>query len=231
VPPPLSGIRLTASLDLCGGRHREHGSEGSPSGLELAGSGGKVLRVGADDDAEAVAASLAHPERFGVLFDRYHPAIWAYLARHAGRDVADELAGDVFVVAFRNRQRYDPACGTVRAWLYGIAMNLQRTRWRSDARQARAVERVAGRMNAVVTPIDAAEDDLDGRRQLERVRDAMACLSDPHREVLMLFVWEQLSYDEIASALGVEVGTVRSRLARARNDLRSFVDCKGVARG
>lgn len=199
--------------------------------MELAGPGGKVLRVGADDDADAVAASLAQPERFGVVFDRYHAAIWAFLARHAGRDTADELAGDVFVTAFRNRQRYDPACGTVRAWLYGIAVNLQRTRWRSDARQARALERVAGGLTTAVTPIEAAEDDLDGRHRLERVRDAMECLSDPHREVLALFVWEQLSYEEIASALRVEVGTVRSRLARARNELRSFVDCKGGARG
>lgn len=199
--------------------------------MELAGSGGKVLRVGADDDADAVAASLVQPERFGVVFDRYHAAIWAFLARQAGREAADELAGDVFVVAFRNRRRYDPACGTVRAWLYGIAMNLQRTRWRSEARQARALERVAGRAIAAVTPIEAAEDILDGRRQLERVRDAMAFLSEPHRAVLALFVWEQLSYEEIASALGVEVGTVRSRLARARNELRLFVECKGGARG
>ena len=53
----------------------------------------------------------------------------------------------------------------------------------------------------------------------------MPYLSEPHREILALFVWEELSYDEIASALGVAVGTVRSRLARARNELRSFVDC------
>ena len=185
----------------------------------------------ADDDADAVAASLTQPACFGVLFDRYHAAIWAFLARHAGRDAADELAGDVFVTAFRSRHRYDPACGTVRAWLYGIAMNLQRTRWRSDARQARALERLAGGMTEAVTPIEAADDVLDGRQELERVRDAMASLSEPHREVLTLCVWEQLSYDEVASALGVEVGTVRSRLARARNELRSFVDCKGGARG
>jgi RNA polymerase sigma factor (sigma-70 family) len=187
--------------------------------------------VGADDDADAVAASLAQPACFGVLFDRYHAGIWAFLARYAGRNAADELAGDVFVAAFRNRQRYDPACGTVRAWLYGIAMNLQRTRWRSDARRARALERLAGGTTDAVTPIEAADDVQDGRQQLERVRDAMACLSEPHREVLTLYVWEQLSYDEIASALGVEVGTVRSRLARARSELRSLVDCKGAARG
>ena len=199
--------------------------------MELSGAGGKVLRVGADDDADAVAASLSQPDCFGLLFDRYHAAIWAFLARHAGRDAADELAGDVFVAAFRNRHRYDPACGTVRAWLYGIAMNLQRSRWRSDARQARALDRVAGGVTVALTPIEEADDLLYGRQQLQRVANAIECLSEPHREVLTLFVWEQLSYDEIASALGVEVGTVRSRLARARNDLRSLVECRGGARG
>jgi RNA polymerase sigma factor (sigma-70 family) len=199
--------------------------------LEPSGPSGKVLRVGADDDADAVAASLVEADCFGVVFDRHHGAIWAFLARTAGREGADELAGDVFVAAFASRHRYDPASGTVRAWLYGIALNLQRTRWRSDARHARALERVAGGVIAGVTPIETADDVLDGRRQLDRVRDAMALLSEPHRQVLALFVWEQLSYNVIAWALDVEVGTVRSRLARARSELRSLVDCRGGARG
>ena len=80
---------------------------------------------------------------------------------------------------------------------------------------------------AAITPMEAADDVLDGQEQLERVRHAMACLTAPHREVLALFVWERLSYDEIASALGAEVGTVRSRLARARSELRSLVECRG----
>lgn len=199
--------------------------------LEPDGVSGKVLRVEADDEADAVAASLTRPECFGVLFDRYHGAIWAFLARTAGQDAADELAGDVFVAAFTSRHRYDPSCGTVRAWLYGITMNIQRTRWRSDARQARALERVAGGFMGAVTPTERADDILDGRHQLDQVRDAMAALPERHREVLALFVWERLSYDEIAAALGVEVGTVRSRLARARSELRLLMNSKGGARG
>jgi RNA polymerase sigma factor (sigma-70 family) len=183
----------------------------------------------ADDDAEVVAASLDDPDCFGVVFDRYHGAIWAYLARSASRDAADELAGDVFVTAFRSRHRYDSELGTVRAWLYGIAMNLQRTRWRSRVREGRALERVGG--PAPISPMEVADDVLDGRRQLEKVRDAMERLSRPHREVLMLCVWEGLPYGEVASVLGVEIGTVRSRLSRARNELRSFVDCQGGAGG
>lgn len=175
------------------------------------------------DDADVVAASVAQPERFSVVFDRYHRVVWGFLARMAGTEAADDLAGEVFVAAFAHRDRYDPTSGSVRAWLYGIAANLQRSRWRSDARRARTLERVAGHWSATESPIEAAEDVLAGRQQLERVTDAMSLLSEPHREVLVLFVWEELTYDEIASALSVEVGTVRSRLARARIDLRSLV--------
>jgi RNA polymerase sigma factor (sigma-70 family) len=182
--------------------------------------------VEADD-----AAVVVDPGRFGELFDRYHASIWAFLARTAGREAADELTGDVFVAAFTSRHRYDPARGTVRAWLYGIAMNLQRTRWRTGQREARALERVASGGPAPTSPMDVADDVLDGRRQLVQVREALAHLSEAHREVLILSVWEELSYDEIASAVGVEVGTVRSRLARARAELRTFVDCRGGAHG
>lgn len=111
-----------------------------------------------------------------------------------------------------------------------FAMNLQRSRWRSDARRERALQRVSGHRSATATPMDVADDILVGRQQLERVRDAMWHLSEPHRQVLVLFVWERLTYAEIASALGLEMGTVRSRLARARSNLRSLVggDAQGL---
>lgn len=98
---------------------------------ELGPAGGKVLCVEVDKDADVVATSVVAPDRFGIIFDRYHAVIWAFLARTAGPDAADELAGDVLLAAFASRHRYEPARGTVRAWLYGIAMNLLRTQWRS----------------------------------------------------------------------------------------------------
>ena len=90
--------------------------------------------LGVDVDAAAVRASVEHPECFSVVFERHHRVVWTYLARLAGPDVADEIAGDVFVTAFERRARFDPARGEVRSWLYGIASNKLRTRFRSDRR-------------------------------------------------------------------------------------------------
>lgn len=100
------------------------------------------------DDAAVLCASVARPELFEAIFDRYHRRIWAYLARRGGRDRADELAGDVFVTAFADRAGYDPARGSVAAWLYGIAGHRLHTSFRSDARAARALRRAAAQQVA-----------------------------------------------------------------------------------
>src|SRR5687768_3169388 len=73
-----------------------------------------------DDDAAVVHAALEDPACFGAIFDRHHARIWRYIARMAGRSRADELAGDVFLIAFARRSTYDPMRAPVVAWLYGI---------------------------------------------------------------------------------------------------------------
>lgn len=194
--------------------------------MEPDGGRGELVHV-SEEDAALVRASTAAPELFEQVFDRYHRAIWSYVARVAGRDRADDVAGDVFVAAFASRAGYDPARGSVRAWLYGIATNLLKTRFRSDARAARAFERVARELRAPIPPTDLVDDALSYRARLERVVAALAGLSGADREIIVLFAWERLSYEEIAAVVGVEVGTVRSRLSRARARLRELVEPSG----
>jgi RNA polymerase sigma factor (sigma-70 family) len=174
------------------------------------------------DDADLVGASVADPQRFGELFARHHVAVWRYLARLGGRDTADDLAGDVFVAAFAQRMRFDPSRGTVRAWLYGIATNLFRTHARSNARCRTAFGRAAAERSDAVSLIEAVDGAVAGDQELALVRRMIGLLSEAHREVLVLVAWEGLSYEEVALVLDVEIGTVRSRLARARADLRNL---------
>jgi RNA polymerase sigma-70 factor (ECF subfamily) len=183
------------------------------------------------DDAALLCASVRDPERFELIFERHHAAVWRFLARRGGRERADEIAGDVFVTAFACRDRFDPGRGSVEAWLYGIASNRLRTRLRSDARAARAFRRAAAEQLVEVAPVDGAGDALDDRRRLGEVLSALARMSAVDREIITLFAWERLSYEEIASVVGVEVGTVRSRLSRARSRLRELVSPAGEARG
>ena len=181
--------------------------------------------------SDAVVASVEHPHRFEAVFEQYHRTIHQYLARAVGRDHADEHAGDVFVAAFAARARYDPALGSVRGWLFGIATNVRRTRARSHARGRRAWSRVDTDRDAHEGGFEIVEEGLDYGRRLAWVTAFMQELSETDRDVLVLYAWQQLSYPEIAQALGVEIGTVRSRLARARGRLRELLAANGEVPG
>lgn len=171
------------------------------------------------DDATIVAQSRQVPERFAVLFDRYAPEIHRYVARRLGATAADDVVADTFLAAFRQRDRYDPARGSARPWLYGIATNVVGRHRRSEARLYRALARtgvdpvVTNHADGVVAKVVAAGT----QRQLAA---ALRRLSRGDRDVLLLVAWGDFSYEEVAAALGIPVGTVRSRLHRARRKVR-----------
>ncbi|MDY7106719.1 MAG: RNA polymerase sigma factor [Actinomycetota bacterium] len=163
-----------------------------------------------------IAASLDEPARFGEIFDRHAAAIHRYLLRRIGPDDADELCAEAFRIAFERRATYDPTRASAAPWLYGIATNLLARRRRREARRLRAVARLAARRPATVDPSDAVGDALDAGVEAIRVAEAVAALPDTERDVLLLVVWESFTYEQAAEALAIPVGTVRSRLHRAR---------------
>jgi RNA polymerase sigma factor (sigma-70 family) len=164
-----------------------------------------------DSDAEAIRRSRDMPEAFVAVYERHHAAVHNYLRRRLGADAADDLAAETFVRAFRARARYRPQSDTARPWLLGIAANLIGDRRRAEARALRALERAAAQ------PGRAAEGPLD---ELDpRLVEGLRRLSDRDREALLLLAWGELSYAEIAEALGIPIGTVRSRIHHARTRL------------
>src|SRR3989440_6231746 len=92
-----------------------------------------------DDDAGLIAESCHVPERFGAVFDRHAASIHGYIARRLGRDAADDLVAEVFLVAFRQRGGYDTGQPSARPWLYGIATRLISRRRRGEVRLFRAL--------------------------------------------------------------------------------------------
>ena len=172
---------------------------------------------GGESDASVIARSVAEPAVFAVIFERHFDEIHRYLRRRLPEH-ADEIAADVFVAAFDARARYRPYVGeSARPWLYGIASHLLSKRRRSQRRSLRAHAREAGHHPA---PTGADTDDLlqrlDAERSSAAVAGALAGLAAADRDTLLLYALADLSYEEVAAALGVPVGTVRSRLARAR---------------
>ena len=180
--------------------------------------------TGEPDDAAVIARSMRDPDRFAVIYERHFAEIYRYIAGRLGRDVADDLAADTFLVAFRKRDRIDPARGGVRPWLYGIATNLVGGHRRSETRRYRALARAKGRLPAAAEGHDDRVDDLVVAGQAGRaLAAALAGLGQGDRDVLLLVAIAELSHQEIALALGIPTGTVGSRLSRARAQLRAVL--------
>jgi RNA polymerase sigma-70 factor, ECF subfamily len=166
-----------------------------------------------------IAASLVEPARFAELFDRHYPTILRYLRRRVGHELADDLAADTFVLAFRQRHRYRPEHPDAAAWLYGIAGNLLRQHARAEERRLRAYARVTPDPSGPDVG-DGVAERVDAAAAGRRAALAVADLPAEQREVLLLFAWTDLDCAGIARALDVPPGTVRSRLHRARQRLR-----------
>lgn len=176
-----------------------------------------------ETDAAVIRSSWQEPERFAAIFDAYFADVHRYVERRLGRDAADDLAAETFLVAFRQRKAYDVGRPHARPWLYGIATNLVGRHRRREVARYRALARSAA--GAEVDAGHTTEDDVADRvsalaAQPALVR-ALAGLAAADRDVVLLLAVAQLGHDEVAEALGIPLGTVRSRLHRARRKLRS----------
>jgi len=174
----------------------------------------RPVNAGEATDAQVIRASLDDPEAFWPLFRRHYDQIFAFIARRLGTDAADDLATDVFLTAFGLRARYDQRHADARPWLFGIAANVVRRHRRTETRRLRAYARHAGR--AGVAHDDDGIERLDGLAAAPQLAKALAAMSSGQRDVLLLIAWAELTPDEVARALHIPPGTVRSRLSRAR---------------
>jgi RNA polymerase sigma-70 factor (ECF subfamily) len=180
-------------------------------------------------DGAIIAASLERPQLFATVFDRHFAAIHRYLARRADGPVADDLASQTFVVALERRGTFREGERDARPWLYGIATNLLRNHRREEQRQSQvdAAVEATGPWVVEAAPALARIESAEQRAALEA---ALAQVDPDQRDVLLLYALAELSYEEIAAALSLPVGTVRSRLSRARAHLRSLLSNPAAGR-
>jgi RNA polymerase sigma factor (sigma-70 family) len=172
-----------------------------------------------DTDAEIFRRSVHDPEAFREIFERHAAAVHAYARKRIGT-AGEEILAQTFLTAFEKRTRFDSSYASARPWLLGIATNLIRHHLREEREHLTALRRIGPERSA--TPV---EDDarLDAERMKPTLIDALLALSDEDRETFLLLALGQLTYEEVASALGIPIGTVRSRIHRARMHLRERV--------
>ncbi|WP_211233139.1 RNA polymerase sigma factor [Solirubrobacter soli] len=168
-------------------------------------------------DAAWITASLTDPSAFAAVFDRHWPAIHRWCVSRAG-PAGEDLAAETFRIAFDERARFDPRYDDARPWLYGIATNQLRRHFRE-----------AGRSGGWPDASDADfTDDALGRVEARALGPALAAalreVPGIDRDALLLHAWADLTYTEIAHATGIPVGTVRSRIHRARTRLRAHLE-------
>lgn len=185
--------------------------------------------VAATDRELWTAAVDGDAEAFGALFERHSRAVYNFAFRStANWATAEDAASEVFLTAWRRRSEvvFTTESGSVLPWLLGVASNQLRNRRRSGRRASAAL----GRLNAREVQPDHSDETV-GRiadeAQMAEVQAVVEQLPQHERDVLALCAWAGLDYEEAAIALAVPVGTVRSRLSRARAHLRELVEVDG----
>lgn len=171
-------------------------------------------------DAAVIRASRLEPAAFGAVFDRHWIRIHRYCVVRAGPP-GEDLAAETFRVAFDRRADYDGRPDAT-PWLYGIATNLLRTWFRSAARRERALRRSAGA--AAGDDLEDALERAEAQRMGPELATVLGLLTAEERDALLLHAVAELTYDEIARAMGVPIGTVRSRIHRARKRVRAHLE-------
>ena len=182
--------------------------------------------AGKPSDASIIGEALTRPTAFAEIFDRHYDAIRDYLARRLPTGLSEELAAETFLIAFEKRRSYDIAFPSARPWLFGIATNLL-GRHRRDERR-----RMAAYSRSLPGAAGDAEDEIASRADATQMRSALARaiaeLEPGDRDALLLQALAELTYPEIARALHIPTGTVKSRLHRARTQLASALEPEGA---
>jgi RNA polymerase sigma factor (sigma-70 family) len=174
-------------------------------------------------DADAVMASWRDPSAFALLFDRHARVVHRFISGRAARDDVEDLVAETFTAAFRSRSRFDCRYDDARPWLLGIAANILRHHHRAEARRRRRWWSIRSELPRGDDPAEQVTSQVDALSSWDCVARALDQLDDRYREVLLLVASADLTYEEAARALGIPIGTVRSRLARGRHQLRELL--------
>ena len=172
-------------------------------------------------DSDIIRRSWENPAAFGELYDRHAATIHRYAARRAGATTADDIMSETFLVAFERRADFELERDDARPWLYGIVTTLLRKHARLEARAWKGIVAV-GAAALDHDAIEAMASRVDAEVAIRGLGSAIRRMPARDRDALLLYAWGDLDYEGVAQALDIPIGTVRSRLNRARRTLRAM---------
>jgi RNA polymerase sigma-70 factor (ECF subfamily) len=179
-----------------------------------------------EPDASLIRLSLGDPERFTGIVERHAEALHRYFSKRSPHSALDDLVSETFLTAFRSRQNYDLSYLDARPWLFGIATNVLRHHRRTEGRRIARL----GRWHVDESEQDRTDEVESGMMadaEVSKIQSALDQIDERYRDVLMLVAGPGLTYEEVARALGIPVGTVRSRMSRGRTQLRELLGLDG----
>jgi RNA polymerase sigma factor (sigma-70 family) len=171
-------------------------------------------------DSDIIRDARARPAAFGALYERHARVVHRYAARRAGTTVADDIMSETFLVAFERRNSYELEREDARPWLLGIATTLLRKHARLEARAWKGLV-AAGAAAIDHDAIESLGSRVDAETAFRSLASTIRRMPSRDRDALLLYAWGDLDYEGVAHALGIPIGTVRSRLNRARRTLRA----------
>jgi RNA polymerase sigma factor (sigma-70 family) len=178
-------------------------------------------------DGEIIRESRETPAAFAELYDRHADAIHRYAARRIAEG-ADDIMSETFLVAFEKRLSFNESKDDALPWLYGISTVLLNRHRRQEAVAWRGL--IADASAARTHPTDEADEKLDADRAIGKLAAAIHGMKPRDRNALLLYAWGDLDYAGVAEAMDVPVGTVRSRINRARRQLRHSIGQESLAK-
>lgn len=175
-----------------------------------------------DDGTLWARAATGDGQAFGQLFERHADSVYNHCFRRTGSwDAAADTTAMVFLETWRRHREVQLSTSSILPWLLAVANNVLRRHRRAYRRHRHTLERLHP-AECAVDHADEVAARVDDERTMRRILHLLAGMSIAEQEVLSLCVWSQLSYSDAAAVLGVPVGTVKSRLSRARSHLRAL---------
>jgi RNA polymerase sigma factor (sigma-70 family) len=173
-----------------------------------------------NSDSDIIRRSWENPAAFSELYDRHAATIHRYAARRAGATTADDIMSETFLVAFERRTDFELERDDSMPWLYGIATTLLRKHARLEMRAWKGLV-ASGAAALDHDAIEALASRVDAEVAVNALGAAIRRMPARDRDALLLYAWGDLDYEGVAQALDIPIGTVRSRLNRARRTLRA----------